>query len=110
MFRKIRTQARLAIIISAFAAQMGAQVVGGTISGLITDSSGAPLAGASVVVKSLETGAERKIASDCTGHYAAPSLSVGKFQVTASKEGFGASTRTGISLMVAQKDEGDIQL
>jgi hypothetical protein len=77
---------------------------------LISDSSGAPLAGASVVVKSLETGAERKIASDSTGHYAAPSLSVGKFEVTASKQGFSPSTRTGITLVVAQKEEVDIQL
>jgi hypothetical protein len=35
------------------------------------------LFGASVIVKSLETGAERKIASDGTGRYAGPSLCVG---------------------------------
>src|SRR5579862_1274410 len=87
-----------------------AQVVGGTISGVITDATGSALPGAMVSVKSLETGAERKLASDEVGHYAAPSLSVGSYSVTASKEGFSPSTKTGITLVVAQKSEVDIQL
>lgn len=96
--------------IGGFAMQSAAQVVGGTISGIITDASGAALPGASVTVKSLETGAERKIASDGTGHYAAPSLSVGSYEVTAAKDGFSPSTKTGITLVVAQKAEVDLQL
>ena len=103
-------RAILSILFCALAVPLGAQVVGGTISGVITDPSGAPLADASVTVKSLETGAQRKLASDGTGHYAAPSLSVGRYEVTVAKEGFSTATQTGITLVVAQKAEVDIQL
>lgn len=89
---------------------MNAQVVGGTISGVITDATGATLPGASVVVRNLENGAERRLASDDSGHYSAPSISVGTYQVTVSKPGFAPSTKTGITLVVAQKAEIDIQL
>lgn len=101
---------RSMLLLMSLASGLSAQVVGGTISGLVTDSSGAPLPEATVIVKSLETGAERKIASDSTGHYAAPSLSVGRFEVTASKQGFAPSTKTGITLVVAEKAEVDLQL
>jgi hypothetical protein len=89
---------------------MNAQVVGGTISGIITDATGAALPGAAVIVRNLETGAERKLASDDSGHYAAPSISIGTYQVAASKPGFAPATKTGITLVVAQKAEVDIQL
>ncbi len=105
-----RKRVILSLLFCGLATTLGAQVVGGTISGVITDPSGAPLPDASVTVKSLETGALRRIASDNTGHYAAPSLSVGRFDVTASKEGFSPAGQTGITLVVAQKAEVDIQL
>lgn len=89
---------------------MGAQVVGGTISGVVTDATGAALPGATVIVRNLETGAERKLASDDSGHYSAPSISVGTYQVTASKPGFAPATKTGISLVVAQKAQIDLEL
>ncbi len=89
---------------------MPAQVVGGTISGIITDATGAALPGAEVIVRNLETGAERKLASDDSGHYAAPSISIGTYKVTASKPGFAPSSKTGITLVVAQKAQIDIQL
>jgi hypothetical protein len=73
---------------------MPAQVVGGTISGIITDATGAALPGADVIVRNLETGAERKLASDDSGHYSAPSISIGTYKVTASKPGFAPSSKT----------------
>lgn len=87
-----------------------AQVVGGTVFGLVADSTGAALPGATVIVKNTETGAERRIATDSTGHYSAPSLSVGTYEITASKDGFAPSTKTGITLVVAQKSEVDLTL
>jgi hypothetical protein len=89
---------------------MPAQVVGGTISGIITDASGAALPGAEVIVRNLETGAERRLASDDSGHYSAPSISIGTYKVTASKPGFAPSSKTGITLVVAQKAQIDIEL
>ena len=46
----------------------------GSIRGVVTDSTGAPLGSTSVVVKNLETGSARTIAADNGGRYTAPAL------------------------------------
>src|SRR6267378_3924938 len=84
--------------------------IGASISGTITDLTGGPLAGASVTVKNLETGAARNIAADEAGRYIASSLEVGLYEVRAEKEGFSAEVRTGITLAVGQQAEVDLTL
>jgi len=84
--------------------------IGASISGTITDLTGGALAGASVTVKNLETGAARIIAADEAGRYIASSLEVGMYEVRAEKEGFSAEIRTGISLAVGQQAEVDLTL
>jgi hypothetical protein len=86
------------------------QVVGATLSGTVRDASGAALGGAAVTVKQLETGATRKLVTGADGRYAAPSVPVGNYTVTASHDGFAAQERTGISLVVAQSLVVDFQL
>jgi len=49
-----------------------AQVVGATLSGTITDPSGAAIAGAKVSVTNKATGVTRAIESDSAGFYSAP--------------------------------------
>jgi hypothetical protein len=61
-------------------------------------------------VKNVETGAERKLVTDDSGRYSAPSISVGKYQVSASKEGFSSQTKTGIDLVVGQSITVDVVL
>jgi hypothetical protein len=86
------------------------QVVGGSIGGAIHDASGAAVPGAQVHVRDLETGAVRHLISDSQGYYAAPSLPVGRYQVTAEKEGFDTQSETGINLVVGQNVVIDIAL
>jgi hypothetical protein len=78
-----------------------AQVVGAAIDGIVTDSTGAGLPDVSVLIRNLETGTARKLVTDGGGRYSAPSIPVGKYQVTASKEGFQTQVRTGIELVSA---------
>src|ERR1039458_4024986 len=78
------------------------QVVGASLSGTVTDESGSPLAAAAVSVKSVETGAERKLIADHAGRYSAPSMAVGGYQVSAGKPGFTSQVKTGIDLVVGQ--------
>ncbi len=94
----------------ASAAMLWSQVVGASISGTVRDGSGASLSGAAVSVRNIETGAERKLLSDDRGRYSAPSIAVGKYQVSASKEGFASQTKTGIDLVVGQTTEVDLLL
>src|ERR1700678_468394 len=87
-----------------------AQVVGASLSGSVRDESGAGLPGATVVVQNRETGAERKLVSDENGRYSAPSISVGRYQVSAMKTGFNSQLKTGIELVVGQSSTVDFVL
>jgi Carboxypeptidase regulatory-like domain len=79
-----------------------AQVVGGTISGTVTDAGGAVIPGAQVTIRNQETGGERHLVSDSAGAYAAPSIPVGVYSISVLREGFAPQSRTGISLTVGQ--------
>jgi hypothetical protein len=77
--------------------------VGASISGTVRDSSRAGIPGASVIVRNLETGMQRVLVSDGVGRYAAPSVAVGRYDVTARKEGFESQVKTGVDLAVGQR-------
>jgi hypothetical protein len=96
MFRR----ALVLLLLSAAAVQ--AQVVGGTISGTVTDSGGAVLTNAAVVIRNQETGGERHLTTDASGAYAAPSMPIGTYTIAVTHEGFAPQTRTGVSLTVGQ--------
>lgn len=79
-----------------------AQVVGGSIGGVVHDSSGAVLSGAAVTVRQNETGATRTLTTDQDGRFFAPSVPVGSYSVTVNQEGFAQQRQTGISLAIGQ--------
>ncbi len=87
-----------------------AQVVGGTISGTISDRTGAALPNVSVLVHNDETGNERHLTTGPDGRYAAPSIPVGVYTVTATAKGFESQHRTGIELTVGQSESIDLSL
>ena len=64
-------------------AVLAAQAVTGTILGVITDSSGAVMPGATVTLTNTGTGQVRAITTDANGEYTAPSLPTGKYAVKA---------------------------
>src|SRR5215475_8199289 len=71
-----------------------------TVSGKVEDASAAAVGGATVIVKSLETGATRSVTTDETGNYRIVSVPLGPQEVRAEKPGFRAAVRTGITLAV----------
>ncbi len=86
------------------------QIVGGSISGTVRDTTGAVIPGATVQIRNVETGASRTLTSDGEGRYAAPSVPVGSYSVSAAREGFGTQTQTGIRLVVGQSAVVDLSL
>ncbi len=66
--------------------------------------------GATVTVKSLETGAERRTTTDEAGNFRILALPLGPQEVRAEKRGFKAAVRTGISLKVRQQAVVNLQL
>ena len=79
-------------------AQQGA----GTISGIVTDSQNAVVAGASVQVTHAETGQVFRTKTNESGFYTAPGLAVGAYEVVVEMKGFERTVRTGITLQVNQ--------
>jgi len=87
-----------------------AQVVGATINGVVRDSSGAAIAGATVTVRQAETGATRTLTTDGEGRFFAPSVPVGPYTVTAEHEGFSAQQESVSNLVVGQSVQLNFEL
>ncbi|HWZ96494.1 MAG TPA: carboxypeptidase-like regulatory domain-containing protein [Candidatus Dormibacteraeota bacterium] len=81
-----------------------------SISGFVTDPSGAPVAGAEVTVKSSETGWIRTTSTGSDGRYLVLALPVGKHEVTVKANGFRRMSRTEIQLTVGLEARVDFQL
>lgn len=102
--------ALLLILALAATTRSPGQVVGAAISGTVHDETGAGLPTANVTIKSVETGAERRLTADQNGRYSAPSIAVGRYEVSASKQGFNSEVKTGIELVVGQSTVVDLTL
>jgi predicted porin len=81
-----------------------------SLSGIVTDQTGAALGGVAVRAKNVDTGATRKITTDGMGHYQASSLPLGRYEIRAAKQGFADEMRTGISLSAGQDTTIDIKM
>src|SRR6266478_7525115 len=93
-----RFSTALVFALSLFVGPLKAQSTLGTISGLITDSSGAVIPNAVVVATNTATGAKAQTISSSTGNYVVPNLPVGPYEVSVAISGFKASSRSGINV------------
>jgi Carboxypeptidase regulatory-like domain len=82
----------------------------GTMSGTVTDPSGAAVPGAQVVATSELTGQVRTTTSSSSGYYAIPLLPIGSYAVTGAAKGFKQFVRKGIKLGAGQTLTLDLQL
>jgi hypothetical protein len=65
-----------------------AQAPTGTITGIVTDASGAAMANVTVTITEKTTGSARSVVTNAAGLYSAPALPVGDYQVRAEAQGF----------------------
>src|ERR1700674_599836 len=65
------------------------------LTGNVTDSSGATIAGAKVIITSTETGAQRQGTSNEAGSYEFTALQPGGYRLTFQKTGFAQVTNAG---------------
>jgi hypothetical protein len=78
--------------------------------GSVTDTTGAGIPNAAVTIRNLETGTSRAVVTDEAGHFNAPALAVGHYEVAASKTGFQIDRRTAITLVVGAREEVNLRL
>ncbi|HWY06858.1 MAG TPA: carboxypeptidase-like regulatory domain-containing protein [Candidatus Acidoferrales bacterium] len=91
-------------------ATLGSAQGDASIHGTVSDSSGGAIQGVAIQVKNLETGAVRNLLTDETGRFDAASLPVGRYVVKAEKPGFRREEKTGISLVLGQRETVDVVL
>jgi hypothetical protein len=98
----------LAFVVSA--GTLWAQQGAGTISGIVTDPQAASVDGADIRVRNVGTNAVFRTRANAEGFYTAPGLPVGEYEVTAERQGFKRSVRSGITLQVNQTAQVDFQM
>jgi hypothetical protein len=77
------------------------QVVTGTLTGTVTDSTGATIPNAKVAITELSTNSERTTASSTDGRYDIPYLAPGEYRVEVSAAGFKTLTQADINISVS---------
>lgn len=101
---------RVVVLVSLAACSLAAQVVTGTISGRVTDTSGAVVPGTAIQIQNLDTGFSRTIEADASGRYAIQNLPLGIYSVTAQRDGFQTAVRRGITLTVGSEAVINIEM
>ena len=83
-----------------FPAPAAAQLAGATLSGVVSDSSGAVVPNAKVSVKNMANGDVREVLTNSDGVYSAPNLLPGTYSVTATAPQFSTVVQKGLTLTV----------
>lgn len=87
-----------------------AQITTTTISGVVSDQTGAGIPNAQVTASNVGTGLARTAAANAQGEYRIDLLPIGEYQVEVSASGFKKSKETGIVLEVARTSRVDVVL
>jgi hypothetical protein len=100
----------VSIFFAAHSGLIHAQTTNGAILGTISDPSNAAVPGATVTIKSVETGAQQSATTDSNGGYNIPNLQVGHYAITVSRSGFKTAVLPSVELQVAQQAKIDTVL
>ena len=88
---------------------MQAQVEFGSISGVVTDASGATVQNAAVAVVNTANGATRNTTTGGSGDYRIPDLTPGNYKVTVTAPGFAGATET-LNVAVGSASQLNVKL
>src|ERR1700683_3851026 len=81
-----------------------------SLSGTVSDPSGAAIPGAKMALTNEATGFTAKFVSDAAGEYSFPNLTPGKYDMTVSANGFKSIDQKGVELAVNQAARLDVHL
>src|SRR3989475_6349252 len=104
-----RTVLLAGVVASSFARGATAQTSTGSIRGYVTDSSGAPIAGARVVAVNAQTSSQREVSTQSNGFYAMLGLVPAEYEVTARQVGM-APQRIRVRVLIGEVYPLDFRL
>src|SRR5262245_53583200 len=99
-----------ALVVAVLGAAPFAQQTTATVTGTVTDPTGALVPGVTITVTNLATNGVRETKSDETGSYTLPFLPAGEYSVTAVAPGFQTQKIDRVTLQVQQTARVDLQL
>ncbi len=90
--------------------QAHGQTATGEIVGTVKDSSGAVVPGVGLTITHRNSGQARRLITDSSGNYVAPSLPIGEYTIKAEMANFKTQIREGIVLQVGQQARVDLAM
>jgi Carboxypeptidase regulatory-like domain len=102
--------AKIVCCFGLFSAIILAQSDRGTLTGTVSDTTGATVAAASLQARNIETGAVYPGATSATGNYTLAQLPAGQYELSVTAPGFKKFVRSGIVIDVAQTYRVDATL
>jgi hypothetical protein len=100
----------IALTVALIATPLSAQKSTGTISGVVSDPTGAVVPQATVLITNVDTGLTRTVTSNEMGEYIAPDVPNGKYQITVKQAAFKEAVITGVEVHVASTALVNVQL
>ena len=100
----------LSFILAVCAVPVSGQEFRGTLTGTVTDTQGAVVAGASIEARNVETNTALKTTTNPSGVYVLPFLTIGHYNVSASAPGFKRAVRNDIELRVTDRVQIDFTM
>lgn len=100
------------ILVMLAAPSIWAQGVSGSasVAGTVTDTTGAVIPGASVVLLNVERGSEQEVSTNEAGNYAYPDITPGTYTVRVSSDGFQTREVTDLQVQVGQRAAVNVEL
>ncbi|MBI3652831.1 MAG: TonB-dependent receptor [Acidobacteria bacterium] len=100
----------LIILLLSLTIPVGAQTSRGTVNGIVSDPTGAVIAGAIVTLTHNQTGVTRSTTSNEEGAYRFDAVDLGTYSVKVAAPSFGAVTKTNVAVSANQTATVDVQL
>jgi outer membrane receptor protein involved in Fe transport len=94
----------------ALASTLVAQTSRGTLTGTVTDTTGAVINGATVAITQQGTGVKRQTTTNSVGIYRFDAVDLGIYQVSSTATGFTTEDKTGVEIQAAHTTNIDFQL
>src|SRR5229473_2411421 len=100
----------LSFLLLGYVRDVGAQVLYGSVTGTVTDQTGAAVAKAHVVVTNRATSIQRETDADENGHYLITDLPPGSYDLKATATGFKPLTQTNLTVTANTVTNADVGL
>src|SRR6516165_3445105 len=89
--------------LSLLAANLAAQSIYGTLTGIVSDPSQAVVANAAIKLRDMQSGSQRDTLTNSDGYYTFVSVPPGAYEITVSAPGFETQRQTGIAIRGGDK-------